>query len=811
MKTFVTVLLHTLLPFLLLAQGEAAHPLPFQLNTGYDESWPVVSPEGRAIYFTRLGHPQNMGEEDEHDIWVSYRAPGGQWAKAVNLGAPANSRAGEAVVGISATGRRLYLYKPATGSLSYTERKGRSWLMLQPLPVEHIGLNGTQACLYVHHDGRVMMVSMERPDGLGQHDLYVSLMGVSGVWEPLQHLGPVANSPADELGVFLAADGRSLYFSSDRPGGMGGQDLYYTRRLDDSWSNWSAPENLGDGINTSGDDIFLSMPASGDAVYLARATADGQLDLFEASLPEALRPEPMVLVTGQVREAVSGKALDALVRPYEAEGLHSEEHPGPQGDFQFVIPAGQPIGLVAELPGYFSVAETGPAGQASEALDYDNPVLLASVGNDVSYLQRNIEIEQLQLHLRALDDELITLRQERKAYQASLKKLPANLPGLEPVSDPELDALRHRYEQYTQINRDTVKVPAPETDNGPSSSKQELESLKARYQRYQDQQASQQQAEQVKKAEEGLLWDEAKGFDDVREEVEKGLVETMAPVITQELSSQMLEDVKQEVAQSLSQRERRQIELKEEAMRQEIRRNFSASPSPQWAAKGGAAGTAWEQKLRGDLKAAVEPEVRTLLEEEMRDDIRAALRNDLTYWAKKETQAELQAELDQKLQQQIEVERSRPRPAPPHRQEEAVAPLAPPAPASYREVRQDLLLIPAEVGQLIPLSQVVFEPNKAAFLPSAYPELKRVVAFLEQNPALVVEVAAHTGAQLSHGLALGLSLQRAKAVANYLYGNGIDEQRVTFKGYGKSVPLSGNDSPEGQRMNQRIELRIIDK
>ena len=810
MKTMTLALYLISFPLFLSAQAEAARPLPFQINSGYDESWPAISPEGHALFFSRLGHPHNMGETDENDIWAAYLNPNRQWAKAVNLGAPANSQEGEVVAGISATGRRLYLYQPSTGRLSFTERNGRAWSPRQPLLTENAGFNGTQAFFHFHLDGRIMLVAMDGPESIGEHDLYVSFADEAGQWGPLRHLGPRINSEAEELGVFLAADGKTLYFSSGRLGGEGGQDLYCSRRLDDSWTNWSTPENLGKGINTPDDDVFFSMPAVGNLVYQVRQTPDGQTDLFEAPLPEAFQPGPVTLLTGQVKDAVSGKALAVPIRPYGPGNQQNEEWPDRQGVFQLVFPSGQPINLMAEMPGYFSIIQpTGPEAQPDEPLDYDNPVLLASINNDLEYQRRNTEIQQLQLHVRALDEELLSLKQEREAYRKALARRPDSLHSWDQFSDPEIDALRHRFEQYQRTNRDTFPSPIPDSYSDQLSSEQELESLKARYRRYQEYQAGQQEKEQAQKEASTMLWEKAQGFEDFQEDVEEGLAESLTPSVRQELSDKMLDEVKQEVALSLSQRERRQLELKEEAMRQEIRKSFSmaSSDSDSWAKKGDQPEAEWERKLRSDLRVVMEPEVRAVLEDELREDIRTALRANLTYWAKKETQAELQAELDQKLQLQIETERRRTLPSPAN--VDAVAPLPPPTPSGYREVQQNLLLVPAKIGQVIPLNNVNFEPNKSTLQPEAYPELNRVVAFLQQNPGLEVEVAAHTGGQLSHSSALGLSMQRAKAIANFLIGNGVDEQRIVHKGYGKAFPITDNDTPEGQRMNQRIELRII--
>ena len=100
-------------------------------------------------------------------------------------------------------------------------------------------------------------------------------------------------------------------------------------------------------------------------------------------------------------------------------------------------------------------------------------------------------------------------------------------------------------------------------------------------------------------------------------------------------------------------------------------------------------------------------------------------------------------------------------------------------------------------------------PRRCAELATAYAELGRVLEFLGQNEHLVVEIGVHAGGQLSHTNALSLTTQRAKAIANYLTGHGIDEARVVPKGYGKAFPLDEANTPEAHRLNQRVEMRII--
>lgn len=802
-------------PLALNAQGELPRLLPTEVNSSYDEWAPVASPEGKALYFSRLGHPQNMGDADAADIWMAYRLVDGQWPRAVNAGAPLNSRQDERAVGIHASGRRLYLYRPDTYTLLYSDRRGRAWQPPVPITIDSFSLKDKEARFAFSPEGSVLLLSFAGPGSMGGRDIYISFAKGENRYSSPQPLGPPANSSADEIGLWLAADGETLYFSSGRAGGQGGQDLYHIRRIEGGWSNWTLPRNLGPTVNTSKDDLFLSMPASGSPAYLLRASDEGALDIYETELPDSLLPQAVILLTGAIRDATSGKVLNQAkpqLNPLmDKAPLSGMGVPYPTGNFQLILPPGENFELSAEMKGYFPVSEPLElSGDEIEELDQDNGLLLASLQRDPVYVQRNEEIINLQLHLRALDDELIHVNEQRKALRQKLIISRQDDPGWSPSSDPELDALRHRYEQHLAAGRqDTIIPDAYEEATGNA---QEIKDMKERYNRYIQYEKNQQKQATEAATGSAYLWgEEADSFENMEEEVRQNLKESLAPKIGQELSSGMLETVKQEVAPSLSERERQQLELKEEELSRDIRQSFvnPAGSTDNWAAKGAPPGTEWERQLKEDIQAALEPRVREELRQELKDDIRAALANDITYWAKKETQAEMQAELNEKIQLQIEQEKRKAVsiPAGP----DAVAPLKPaPAPQpGYREIQQDLLLVRPEPGTLIPLNTVVFEPNKPVLKAVAYTELGRVLEFLNQNEQLVVEIGVHAGGQLSHTNALSLTTQRATAITNYLIGQGIDEERVIPKGYGKTFPTGETSSREAQRQNQRVEMRII--
>ena len=114
------------------------------------------------------------------------------------------------------------------------------------------------------------------------------------------------------------------------------------------------------------------------------------------------------------------------------------------------------------------------------------------------------------------------------------------------------------------------------------------------------------------------------------------------------------------------------------------------------------------------------------------------------------------------------------------------------------------------MGQIIPMNNVFFDANQSSLKEMSFAELDRVVAFLEQNSNLIVEVGGHTNGWCSHEFASELSRNRAASVADYFKSKGISENHIQFKGYGKTNPITDNNTLSGRKKNQRVELKILE-
>jgi outer membrane protein OmpA-like peptidoglycan-associated protein len=345
------------------------------INSSINDSAPLISPDGSTLFFSR----EVQGAHNS-DIWISKRTANGEWGKAVSIGAPLNNKVFNSVISCSPDNKSVLLlntyaadgsYKGCCFSISHFN--GSTWSVPRDAVIENLKSYGKWLDAALAADSRTLVLSIQRPGTMGYNDLYVSFPDDNGKWLEPVNLGPTINTVFNEASPFLAADNKTLYFCSTGYPGYGNQDIFMSRRLDDSWTNWSSPINLGPSINSAGFDAFFSIAANDSTAYLVSNTHSvGGADLFSIGLPKELVPGKVCFLSGKVLDQQTNDPLQAQLI---YRSLHHEKVRGTifsdqqTGSFQVVLPDVDAYYISAEKKGYYAQADSITfSGEARESL-----------------------------------------------------------------------------------------------------------------------------------------------------------------------------------------------------------------------------------------------------------------------------------------------------------------------------------------------------------------------------------------------------------------------------------------------------------
>jgi outer membrane protein OmpA-like peptidoglycan-associated protein len=365
--------------------------LGYNVNTRSSEICPIVTPDGQGLFFIRVEDPENTGgTEDYSDIYYSISGSDRKWQQAVNLKKPLNNSSTNSVNSVTPDGNTLFLLHTynedgtfKSGGLSISNKSGNTWEVPKDITVlDHYNLNEyNEFCM--SNDKRIIIMAVEREQTYGVKDLYVSFNIDGQLWSVPLNLGPVVNTKYGEISPFLAADNATIYFSSDGHPGYGNNDIFLTRRLDDTWTNWSKPENLGKPINTNDWDAYYSVPASGEYAYFVSAKSGyGNGDIFQIKLPEMARPNPVVLVKGKVLNQKTNLPLQAIINYFDLQNsaISGTAMSNPEtGYYQITLPAGRLYGFLASSEKFISVNENIDLKELGEYKELERDLYLVPI------------------------------------------------------------------------------------------------------------------------------------------------------------------------------------------------------------------------------------------------------------------------------------------------------------------------------------------------------------------------------------------------------------------------------------------------
>ncbi|MFH1297346.1 MAG: OmpA family protein [Bacteroidota bacterium] len=373
------------------AMDMVANPVPFDpvnlgdsINTIHDEYINAISSDKQTLYFTRRlptsAITDRNSEAVEEDFYLTCSSGDSAWFRAFNLGPPINTRGNEGAISISPDGQLLFFTacqrEDGYGScdIYWSWKMGNQWSAPRNLgPMVNSETWDSQPSF--SSDGKTLYFASKRAGGRGSSDIWMSELLPNGDWTLPINLGDSVNTSEEEQNPFIHPDDQTLYFASKGHPGMGGLDLFYTRKNVDG--SWQKPVNLGYPINTYADEITLIVNATGDVAYVSsdKLGGKGRQDIYSFPLYREAQPNPVTYLKGIVFDKETGKKLQArfelsdLMRNQVAVKATSDPV---DGSFLVCLPTDRDYALNVSRQGYLFYSDhfslTGIRDQAKPFL-----------------------------------------------------------------------------------------------------------------------------------------------------------------------------------------------------------------------------------------------------------------------------------------------------------------------------------------------------------------------------------------------------------------------------------------------------------
>ena len=270
-----------------LLEFHSIRKLPPSVNTTGEESLPLLSHDGKQLFFSRALYAGNAGGKFSGiDIWYSHASANGWRNSSNDLPGSINNEGHNVLIGMSRDGSKRYflntLSNEKVNGIYAVSRINNYWTRPEFVVVPGID-NENFLGVYISPDFDVMLISMKAEDSRGDEDLYFSVRSAAGQWSAPKNMGSTINTSGFEISPFLSADKKRLYFSSNGHRGEGDADIFYSDRLYNSWETWSVPVNLGKVVNSKKFDAYFSV--YGDSVAYFASNRDGKFaDLYEVKV-----------------------------------------------------------------------------------------------------------------------------------------------------------------------------------------------------------------------------------------------------------------------------------------------------------------------------------------------------------------------------------------------------------------------------------------------------------------------------------------------------------------------------------------------
>jgi outer membrane protein OmpA-like peptidoglycan-associated protein/tetratricopeptide (TPR) repeat protein len=347
--------------------------VPGGINSKYDEYFPTLTADDSTMLYTRMLPVKPGSKAFQEDFFYSNRGAE-EWGNSLQLTPDINTPLNEGAPSLSADGRSLIFTvcgyaggsdygdnREGYGScdLFFAVKQGNTWSKAFNLG-QGINTNGWESQPSLASDGKTLYFVRGQHGKSATINIYTSTLDSRGNWSKAAPIKGKVNTKFRESSVFIHPDNQTLYFTSDGHPGMGGDDIFYSRKLPDG--TWGEPTNLGYPINTIGNENSLLVSASGDLAYYAsnKEGGKGGLDIYSFQLPSEAKPRALSYAKGVVKDAETLKPLFTLLKLIDVDSKQvvvQAASDGKSGEFLVTLPAGKEYALNIKKDGYLFYSE----------------------------------------------------------------------------------------------------------------------------------------------------------------------------------------------------------------------------------------------------------------------------------------------------------------------------------------------------------------------------------------------------------------------------------------------------------------------
>ena len=305
------------------------------INTPLNDFSPLLNADENIMVFT-----SNIEDANVNNIYISHKT-NNVWSRLEGISSNINSMGSITAVALSADGNQLIIKKNDDGIDNlYMSRFNGEWSVPEKLN-ENINTKYNETYASFSDNGDRLYFVSDRKGGFGGKDIYFSNIMPNGEWAKAQNMGETINSEYNETGVFIHYGGYSIFFSSDRPTSLGGYDLYFSDLLDEN--KWSTPLNMGYPLNTVNDNInyFISKDLKRVYTSFKKKNSKTGTDIYKINLLSSLK-RTSVVIKGFIRDTQGNVIKDEIInlRERKSNKFIGSYTPNAEGEYTFILSEG---------------------------------------------------------------------------------------------------------------------------------------------------------------------------------------------------------------------------------------------------------------------------------------------------------------------------------------------------------------------------------------------------------------------------------------------------------------------------------------